>query len=264
MVLSQLSWFPGNCCREIGDGPAAVAKSIPTKKSDVAAKACFSCRTGGVSGRCLSFLCDRLERLRKVVPHAERANTATFLEQVLTYIEALKKQISDLESQVQNKSVTMSSDTDAHRGDSDPVDGDGERGLDKGAGSVSGVRTASQAGTHGSDDGLCERGETKGGDVGVGRDRGVGILDSCPGTPPTAPLIESGGQQAVTGQGGDGCLKRLLSPEGGQQAENKVRRLAESRIGRSAKQRWGRIWKQNRAASVTAVIAELQCECVCA
>lgn len=39
----------------------------------------------------------RLDRLRQVVPHAERANTASFLEEVITYIQGLQKRIAELE-----------------------------------------------------------------------------------------------------------------------------------------------------------------------
>lgn len=41
----------------------------------------------------------RLERLRKIVPHAERANTATFLEEVIKYIEKLQAQVAELTGQ---------------------------------------------------------------------------------------------------------------------------------------------------------------------
>ena len=43
------------------------------------------------------FVC-RLDRLRQVVPHAERANTAAFLEEVINYIQKLQHQIQELES----------------------------------------------------------------------------------------------------------------------------------------------------------------------
>ncbi len=43
------------------------------------------------------LLC-RLDRLRSVVPHAERANTASFLEEVIKYIQDLQKRIADLEA----------------------------------------------------------------------------------------------------------------------------------------------------------------------
>ena len=40
----------------------------------------------------------RLESLRKVVPHAERANTASFLEEVAQYVTALRGRVRDLEA----------------------------------------------------------------------------------------------------------------------------------------------------------------------
>lgn len=40
----------------------------------------------------------RLELLRKLVPHAERANTACFLEEVIKYIESLKARTMELET----------------------------------------------------------------------------------------------------------------------------------------------------------------------
>ena len=40
----------------------------------------------------------RLDRLRSVVPHAERANTASFLEEVIKYIQDLQKRIQELEA----------------------------------------------------------------------------------------------------------------------------------------------------------------------
>lgn len=39
----------------------------------------------------------RLEALRKVVPHSERANTATFLEDVLKYVQRLERRVAELE-----------------------------------------------------------------------------------------------------------------------------------------------------------------------
>ena len=40
----------------------------------------------------------RLDRLRQVVPHAERANTAAFLEEVITFISTLKQRVVELEA----------------------------------------------------------------------------------------------------------------------------------------------------------------------
>ncbi|EFJ49237.1 hypothetical protein VOLCADRAFT_120807 [Volvox carteri f. nagariensis] len=46
--------------------------------------------------------CDKkLELLRKLVPHAERANTACFLEEVIKYIEALKRRTMELETMLE-------------------------------------------------------------------------------------------------------------------------------------------------------------------
>jgi hypothetical protein len=43
----------------------------------------------------------RLDRLREVVPHPERANTAAFLETVIEYVTTLKNKIAVLEAQLQ-------------------------------------------------------------------------------------------------------------------------------------------------------------------
>jgi hypothetical protein len=42
----------------------------------------------------------RLDRLREVVPHAERANTAAFLETVIDYVTQLKAKVAALEAQI--------------------------------------------------------------------------------------------------------------------------------------------------------------------
>lgn len=42
----------------------------------------------------------RLEALRKAVPHAENANTASFLEEILHFITQLKHRVSELEASV--------------------------------------------------------------------------------------------------------------------------------------------------------------------
>lgn len=46
-------------------------------------------------------LCDaRLDSLRRLVPHAERANTATFLEEVIRYISNLQKRNTEMEHMI--------------------------------------------------------------------------------------------------------------------------------------------------------------------
>lgn len=54
---------------------------------------------------------ERLERLRKIVPHAERANTATFLEEVVKYIEKLQAQVAELTGQPQHPTVGLPATT---------------------------------------------------------------------------------------------------------------------------------------------------------
>jgi hypothetical protein len=39
----------------------------------------------------------RLDTLRKVVPHRDRANTAAFLEEVISYVVGLKKRLAEME-----------------------------------------------------------------------------------------------------------------------------------------------------------------------
>ena len=49
----------------------------------------------------------RLDRLRQVVPHAERANTAAFLEEVINYIQKLQQRIQELESNLPASDKTL-------------------------------------------------------------------------------------------------------------------------------------------------------------
>ena len=53
----------------------------------------------------------RLDRLRQVVPHAERANTASFLEECITYIQNLQKRIAELEQLAGLTHATVSHST---------------------------------------------------------------------------------------------------------------------------------------------------------
>ena len=51
--------------------------------------------------------CCRLDNLRKIVPHSERANTAAFLEEVYNYVEAMQKRVLDLEQAQKTKLVQV-------------------------------------------------------------------------------------------------------------------------------------------------------------
>lgn len=46
----------------------------------------------------------RLDKLREVVPHSERANTASFLEEVIHYVTGLQKRVQELEAALQPRS----------------------------------------------------------------------------------------------------------------------------------------------------------------
>lgn len=43
---------------------------------------------------------ERLEALRQIVPHTERANTANFLEELVAYVQRLQRRVYDLEQQL--------------------------------------------------------------------------------------------------------------------------------------------------------------------
>ncbi len=45
----------------------------------------------------------RLELLRKIVPHTKRANTASFLEDVISYVTQLKARVEELEAALEAK-----------------------------------------------------------------------------------------------------------------------------------------------------------------
>ena len=71
-----------------------------------------------VTRTCSNSVCVyRLDRLRQVVPHAERANTAAFLEEVINYIQKLQTRIQELESGLPASDKTMQLPTAA----ADPV-----------------------------------------------------------------------------------------------------------------------------------------------
>ena len=54
-----------------------------------------------------SCSCCRLDNLRKIVPHSERANTAAFLEEVYNYVEAMQKRVLELEQAQKAKLVQV-------------------------------------------------------------------------------------------------------------------------------------------------------------
>eukprot|EP00191_Tetraselmis_sp_GSL018_P004757 CAMPEP_0177603902 /NCGR_PEP_ID=MMETSP0419_2-20121207/15795_1 /TAXON_ID=582737 /ORGANISM="Tetraselmis sp., Strain GSL018" /LENGTH=219 /DNA_ID=CAMNT_0019097775 /DNA_START=209 /DNA_END=868 /DNA_ORIENTATION=+ len=60
-------------------------------------KSSYASRHQAAEQRRRTRINERLERLRKIVPHAERANTAAFLEEVINYITSLQQKLLELE-----------------------------------------------------------------------------------------------------------------------------------------------------------------------
>jgi len=75
---------------------------------------------------------ERLDRLRKIVPHAERANTAAFLEEVINYIVSLQQKVDEMEEGGGSGAAR------AAEREAEPEEGDDDRPVAKtGAGSKS-------------------------------------------------------------------------------------------------------------------------------
>eukprot|EP00798_Chlamydomonas_sp_ICE-L_P015574 gene15574-21672_t len=68
----------------------------PNRSSDSGA---YASRHQAAEQRRRARINERLDLLRKIVPHAERSNTASFLEEVVKYVESLKRQVNELEHQ---------------------------------------------------------------------------------------------------------------------------------------------------------------------
>ncbi|CAL5221335.1 g3510 [Coccomyxa viridis] len=68
-----------------------------SKSGDTRSSSAYASRHQAAEQRRRTRINDRLDRLRQVVPHAERANTASFLEECITYIQNLQKRIAELE-----------------------------------------------------------------------------------------------------------------------------------------------------------------------
>lgn len=79
-----------------GGGGAGGGK--PTRSSDSRSSSAYASRHQAAEQRRRTRINERLELLRKMVPHAERANTACFLEEVIKYIDSLKRRTVELEA----------------------------------------------------------------------------------------------------------------------------------------------------------------------
>ncbi|KAK9822563.1 hypothetical protein WJX74_004772 [Apatococcus lobatus] len=83
------------------------------KSSDSKASSAYASRHQAAEQRRRTRINERLDRLRSVVPHAERANTASFLEEVIKYIQDLQKRIQELEASGAQSSNTALGKLDA-------------------------------------------------------------------------------------------------------------------------------------------------------
>ncbi|MEW5300029.1 MAG: hypothetical protein WDW36_002991 [Sanguina aurantia] len=83
----------GEACTQ-GTTPMRTRSSDSGQKSSTA----YATRHQAAEQRRRTRINERLELLRKIVPHTERANTASFLEEVIKYIDGLKRRTVDLEA----------------------------------------------------------------------------------------------------------------------------------------------------------------------
>lgn len=91
-AAADLSQLPGINLEALRDTVGRNNRSRSESKSSSA----YASRHQAAEQRRRTRINERLERLRKIVPHAERANTATFLEEVIKYIEQLQAQVTEL------------------------------------------------------------------------------------------------------------------------------------------------------------------------
>ncbi|PRW45265.1 transcription factor BIM2-like isoform X2 [Chlorella sorokiniana] len=95
----------------LGDHPLAHAASAPTSApasrgrpgrtaSDARPASSYNARHQQAEARRRSRINERLEALRQLVPHTERANTANFLEEVVLYVQRLQRRVVELERQL--------------------------------------------------------------------------------------------------------------------------------------------------------------------
>eukprot|EP00798_Chlamydomonas_sp_ICE-L_P016186 gene16186-22347_t len=75
----------------------------PSRSQDSRGSGAYASRHQAAEQRRRTRINERLDLLRKIVPHAERANTACFLEEVIKHIDSLKRRVSDLETQLRSK-----------------------------------------------------------------------------------------------------------------------------------------------------------------
>ncbi|KAL4448569.1 hypothetical protein ABPG75_005788 [Micractinium tetrahymenae] len=99
-------------------GPARSGRAGRTTSDHQPANS-YNARHQQAEARRRSRINERLEALRQLVPHTERANTANFLEEVVAYVQRLQRRVVQLEQQqglppsvqLPARAITFSDDT---------------------------------------------------------------------------------------------------------------------------------------------------------
>eukprot|EP00798_Chlamydomonas_sp_ICE-L_P019475 gene19475-26136_t len=91
-----------NSSDSLGEEPAQVHRARgPSRSLDSRGSGAYASRHQAAEQRRRTRINERLDLLRKLVPHAERSNTACFLEEVIKYVDSLKRRINELETEVE-------------------------------------------------------------------------------------------------------------------------------------------------------------------
>lgn len=106
-LSNQLQSQKGNGAEEVkaglmGRGPGGNGGGR-TRSSDSRTSSAYASRHQAAEQRRRTRINERLELLRQLVPHAERANTACFLEEVIKYVDSLKRRNAELEAAIGSK-----------------------------------------------------------------------------------------------------------------------------------------------------------------
>ncbi|KAG2447488.1 hypothetical protein HYH02_007415 [Chlamydomonas schloesseri] len=211
--LALLSGFPAALFpQQYGSGDrdlqlGGMRNAGKTKSSDSRSSSAYASRHQAAEQRRRTRINERLELLRKLVPHAERANTACFLEEVIKYIEALKARTLELESQLETltgkpvpKSLPLPTGMPS-------VLGGGSNSADN---TTASPRTLAVVGAATSSQGGPASSQPLGGQQGAGN--GAGSLASPSNTPPPTMTAQQASQQlALIQAGGSGGLPAQLT-----------------------------------------------------
>jgi hypothetical protein len=83
-----------------GDADNSNSRARPARSADRGASTSYANRHQQAEARRRSRINERLDALRRIVPHTERANTASFLEDVVRYVQRLQRLVGELEAKL--------------------------------------------------------------------------------------------------------------------------------------------------------------------